>query len=195
MPRFRPSAALQLIVESDERGRPRTELRLLSRKDAGALFSLIDANRAFLGAWLPWVATHQEEADSEALIDKTLRQFEADEALHFGVWHLGALAGCLAIEKLDRKNRKCQIGYWLAEAQCGKGIMTRSCLVLIRYAFREMKLHRLTIRCAVENQRSRRLAERLGFRHEGIIRETEWLSGRFVDHALYGLLESEAPAC
>jgi ribosomal-protein-serine acetyltransferase len=54
-----------------------------------------------------------------------------------------------------------------------------------------MRLHRLEVRCAVANARSRAIPERLGFRLEGTIREAEWLYDRFVDHAVYGLLEAE----
>ena len=52
-------------------------------------------------------------------------------------------------------------------------------------------MNRVTIQCATENTRSRAIPERLGFTFEGIVRETEWLYDRYVDHALYGLLRSE----
>jgi ribosomal-protein-serine acetyltransferase len=50
----------------------------------------------------------------------------------------------------------------------------------------------VSIRCAIENGRSRAIPERLGFGFEGICRESEWLNDRFVDHAIYGLLRTDA---
>lgn len=69
--------------------------------------------------------------------------------------------------------------------------MTKACKACIDYAFNELKLHRLEIRCAVENERSRAIPERLGFTNEGTIREAEWLYDHFVDHVVYGMLERE----
>lgn len=88
-------------------------------------------------------------------------------------------------------NKSTSIGYWLAEDAQGSGIMTKSCEAYIDHAFRDLDLHRIEIRCAVANARSRAVPERLGFASEGLIREAEWLNDRFVDHVLYGLLSGE----
>ena len=70
--------------------------------------------------------------------------------------------------------------------------MTRSCRALIDHAFSTLGLHRVVIRCAVENHRSRAIPERLGFTLEGIERESQWLYDHFVDLAIYALLETNA---
>jgi ribosomal-protein-serine acetyltransferase len=62
---------------------------------------------------------------------------------------------------------------------------------LLRHGFRTLKLNRIEIRAGVRNRRSRAIPERLGFRHEGTLRQAEWLADRFVDHAVYGLLVGE----
>jgi ribosomal-protein-serine acetyltransferase len=66
--------------------------------------------------------------------------------------------------------------------------MTKSCIAYINYAFNELKLNRVEIRCAVENSKSRAIPEGLGFKNEGTIREAEWLYDHFVDHIVYGML-------
>jgi ribosomal-protein-serine acetyltransferase len=69
--------------------------------------------------------------------------------------------------------------------------MTKACRFLVDYAFAELKLNRVEIRCATGNHKSRAIPERLGFKLEGTVRQAEWLYDHFVDHALYGMLASE----
>ena len=69
--------------------------------------------------------------------------------------------------------------------------MTRAVRCMLDVAFGAAGLHRVVIRCAVENVRSRRVAERLGFRVEGLLREAQWVGGRFLDQHLYALLRRE----
>jgi ribosomal-protein-serine acetyltransferase len=84
-----------------------------------------------------------------------------------------------------------EIGYWISAKFEGNGIITHSCKALIAYAFNELKLNRVEIRCATENGRSRAIPERLGFKLEGVLRESEWRHTRFYDMAIYGLLQNE----
>lgn len=62
---------------------------------------------------------------------------------------------------------------------------------VVDYAFGRLGLHRVEIRCAADNHRSRAIPERLGFTQEGVLRESGYLNGRFVDMVVYGVLASE----
>ena len=88
-------------------------------------------------------------------------------------------------------NRSTSIGYWLGERYRGSGVMTKSCKAFVEYAFRELNINRVEIRCAEKNLRSRAIPERLGFVNEGMIREAEWLYDHYVDHVVYGILARE----
>jgi ribosomal-protein-serine acetyltransferase len=69
--------------------------------------------------------------------------------------------------------------------------MTTVVRALVDHVFYEWELHRLEIHCAPDNHRSRAIPERLGFREEALLRETELIQGRYVDSVVYGLLEEE----
>ena len=83
------------------------------------------------------------------------------------------------------------LGYWLGEEFQGRGLVTAACRRLVAHSFDVLRLHRVEIRCAVENHRSRAIPERLGFRLEGRFREAEWLYDHWVDHAVYALLTTD----
>lgn len=53
----------------------------------------------------------------------------------------------------------------------GKGIVTAACRTMVRHAFEEHQLHKVVISCAIDNPRSRAVAERLGFTQEVLITE------------------------
>lgn len=55
----------------------------------------------------------------------------------------------------------------------------------------ELKLNRVEIRAGVHNLKSRAIPERLGFINEGTIRQAEWLYDCYIDHVIYGILESD----
>jgi len=161
------------------------ELRSLDETEAEVLFSLVDSNRQHLGEWLPWVDTNNTVTDSLEFIRSSAGR------LACGVWHRGKMAGVIGFHEIDWVNRKASIGYWLAAAFQGRGIITGACRAVVEHAISTLGLNRLEILCAVENTRSRAIPERLGFIEEGVLQEALWLYDRYVDVAIYGLLASE----
>ena len=69
--------------------------------------------------------------------------------------------------------------------------MTRACRALVDHGFHDMGLHRIEIRVAPGNTRSRAVAERLGFTQEGVLRDAAWLYDHYVDYVVYGMLSNE----
>ncbi len=168
-----------------------SELRFLEPHHAEELFALTEANQEYLSEWLPWVKKNKEIEDSRKFIEATRQQFAENKGLHLGIFYRGKIAGVIGMHGIDWNNRSTSIGYWLGAEFMGKGLITLACRGLIDYSFGELKLHRIEIRCAVENKKSRSVPERLGFKEEGRIREAELLNNYFTDHIVYGLLAGD----
>ncbi len=168
-------------------------IRLLEEKDAAELLSLIDANRKMLRDWLPWVDKTVRKEDSIAFIRNALEQHENCTGLHAGIWQDGRLAGIIGYVHIDITNRRTMIGYWLAEPHRGRGLMTRACMAMTDVAFNKLVMNKVEIYCAVDNVKSRAIPERIGFKPEGILRQHEWVNGRFLDIVAYGMLAGEWP--
>jgi ribosomal-protein-serine acetyltransferase len=168
-----------------------TALRILREEDAPELFAVTEANRSHLRAWLPWVDVVRVEADTLSFIEATIAQREASRGPTFAILDGGAIAGIAGFRPIDRVNRIGEIGYWLAAAAQGRGIMTRCCRFLVRYAFLTLDLNRVEIAAGTLNTRSRAIPERLGFKLEGVLRARENLYGTYLDHAMYSQLRTE----
>ncbi len=169
----------------------RHTVRPLAPGDAEELFALTNANRAFLRRWLPWLDGIQYPADTLASIESSLRKDENNRGFHGAIVYDDRIAGVISYHQIDWHNRSTALGYWLAECYQGRGLMTASCRVLIDHAFAALNLHRVAIVCATGNVRSRGIPERLGFAHEGTLREAEWLYTHYLDHAVYAQLQSD----
>ncbi len=167
------------------------ELRPLNLRDAGAVFALVEANRERLRRWLPWVDATGSVVDIREFLRRVTAQAKAGTGQSFGLWWRGRLVGVASLAWIDAANRSAAIGYWLGQEAEGHGLMTAAVTALLRHGFRTLQLNRIEIRAGVRNRRSRAIPERLGFRHEGTLRQAERLADRFVDHAVYGLLEGD----
>lgn len=168
-----------------------TELRLIERQHGDELFQLIDANRQHLRRWHPWVDIMRSPVDVERAIGAWQQQYVNNRGFYTGIWFAGKCCGVINHLSVDWANRWTALSYWLDAAHQGKGIMTTCCRTMVAHSFNVWKLNRITIECATENTRSRAVAERLGFKLDGIVREIEWLHDHYVDHAMYGLLRSD----
>jgi len=165
-----------------------TELRLSIPQFSRELFALTDKNRLFLRKWLPWLDRVKEEKDSNEFLLRELKKFSNGESLHACIFHEEKLAGVVGYNTLDLQSGIGTIGYWLGEEFNGQGIMTASVKDLIEIGRKFYDLQRVEIRCATENERSRAIPERLGFAHEGTLRQAERVYERLYDHELYALI-------
>ena len=169
-------------------------LRLLEESDADELIALIDANRAHLEHWMPWVEHEQEPADVLPFIRSTRRQIGDNDGLQTAILAPdGRIVGMVGSHSIDWANRKSSIGYWLARDEQGRGTMTEAVRAHIDHAFATWGLNRILIQAAVENARSRAIPERLGFREEGTLREVERVGGRMLDGVVYAMLATDWP--
>ena len=174
-------------LEVDER----TRVRALRMSDAEELFALTDSNRGDLRTWLNWVDTNVRVEDTRAFISRSAREHQAGEGIHTGIWCEGVLAGVIDLFKIDHANGSAEVGYWLAHSHRGRGIMTRCALTMMGHAFGAMGLNRVEIRVVVGNRGSAAIPERLGLRHEGVLREAYWLYDGYKDVAVYSMLARE----
>lgn len=164
-------------------------LEFIEEDHAASLYNLVNANRAYLREWLPWVDSMQTVANFKQYIIDSKKQ--AADKTDFGYCIIidKNIAGRIGIHRINRQNKIGEIGYWLASGLQGRGIITKCCKALISHGFTALNLNRIEIKCALENEKSRAIAEKLQFKQEGILKQAEWLNGKFIDLYLYALLK------
>ena len=168
------------------------KLTQLEQSDAKDIFETIDSQREYLGRWLPFVAFTREISDSEKFVDSVVNAPEGRAEYVFSIRKKKQFVGLIGFKDTDRLNRKTEIGYWLSEKFQKQGIITKSVDRLCDFAFQQLGINRIQIKCAVGNKLSSNIPKRLGFKLEGVERQGELLTGGvYTDLEIYSKLKSE----
>ena len=96
-----------------------------------------------------------------------------------------------SLNNVDLSQGRAAVGYWLTPEARGRGLATRSVLLLARWAFEELGIARLELTCGPDNRASQRVAVRCGFTREGVLRSHVPFKGGRRDNVLFSLLPSE----
>jgi RimJ/RimL family protein N-acetyltransferase len=137
--------------------------------------------------WIPVIPRPYTEQDARAFVTGALGL----GPYQFAVEEDGGLVGSIGMG-VNEETRTGQIGYWCARRARGRGITTHALRLLCRYAFEELSLERLELITDPENLVSQRVAERAGFKREGILRShLPHADGRRRDSVMFSLLPGE----
>ncbi len=166
-------------------------LRRFRSEDAEAIYSAVIANSDHLREYMHWMVPDYSIEHAKAFIASSTKAAEEKKSLGFGIFRESVLIGSIGFVNFDHAARRTEIGYWIDKAHEGQGIISRSCRSLINYAFEDLGMNRIEIRCSTENVRSAAIPLRLGFTLEGTLRQSEMRNGRLHDFAVYGLLAAE----
>lgn len=158
--------------------------------DAQQIFDAINTQREYLGKWLPFVESTTSVDDVQCFVNYALCNAHSEPT--YTIRKSGEFIGLIGFKATDKLNRKTEIGYWLSEQFQGQGIMTKSVIALCRYAFNELEMNRVQLKCAVGNSASSAIAKRVGFTLEGVERAGEYVrESNYFDLEIYSLLKTE----
>lgn len=137
----------------------------------------------------PWT----DPARAVRQIDEDALRFENEESFRFAIIlnDTGRQVGNCTLYALHRKNRRAEMGFALAHAHWGHGIMHEALHALLAFGFTDLDLHRVEADADPRNAASAATLTRLGFAQEGLLRERWIVAGEVSDSAMFGLLRRE----
>jgi ribosomal-protein-alanine N-acetyltransferase len=133
------------------------------------------------------------EAEARAWFEEQDGKRERGEGLELLIADAGddRVLGSIGLTDVEWDERRADIGYWVAREPRGRGVATRAVRLLARWAFEALPLERLGIVAAVGNTASEGVAERAGFRREGVLRSFVVIKGQRRDMVSFSLLPGE----
>lgn len=189
---------LAVPTRAEIRNRPVKTARLvlspIETTDAHDLWYAVEASRPELERWLPWVPFNVDPDASYRYTDASAQDWDTGRALRLAVRERDTrrFIGVVSLESLAHLHQNGDLGYWLRTDAHGRGYMTEAAGEVVRWAFRDLHAHRVKVAAATDNHASLAVIRRLGFRFEGIAREAERCAGRWLDHAVFGMLATDA---
>lgn len=166
-------------------------VRFPAESDAAELAAMYERNRAFFEKFSPSnPEVYTEEYQLQAILrSKTDRAQDRRYAFVICLKEDDRIIGDVTLSFVARGAlQNCMIGYNLDQAYNGKGYMTEAVNQVTRYAFEELKFHRIVGEASLRNPGSIRVLEKAGFQKEGISRSNVKINGVWEDHQVLAVI-------
>jgi RimJ/RimL family protein N-acetyltransferase len=128
-------------------------------------------------AAVDWFTTRNEQPDriDLAIVDKAAR----------------ACVGEAVLNQWDPGNESCNFRIFIGRHGRDRGLGTEATRLIVGYGFERLGLHRISLEVYAFNPRARRAYEKVGFRPEGVLRESLRYNGEWVDATVMSILDRE----
>lgn len=175
----------------------RVSMRYPRMGDYAQWSALREESRSFLTQWEPtWAPDELTRGAFRRRISRYTREIRSDVAYPFFIFRKedGTLVGGCTLSNVRRGvTQSASLGYWVGARFARQGYMTAAAKALAPFVFQTLGLHRLEAACIPQNEPSRGLLLKCGFKEEGRARSYLQIAGRWQDHILFALLEDDAP--
>lgn len=175
----------------------RVLLRPLSVGDFPAWTEVRTRNADWLLRWEPKRLPGQPDVttDRDAFAVRCSareRERQLGTGYGFGVFVDGCFAGEINLSAIQRGPfQSAYVGYWIDERHAGQGYTPEALVVLARFAFDDLRLHRIQVAIIPRNAASRRVVEKLKIRDEGVAERYLEINGTWEDHVRYAITAEE----
>jgi ribosomal-protein-serine acetyltransferase len=157
---------------------------------AESLWEAVEASLPELRPWMAWAIDDSFEQNRDFL-KMCESMWRSGDGWTFTIFVDGAAAGTLGLGGYEPLISCAELGYWIRTDLAGRGLMTEAAAAVVDYGFNELRLHRIELHAALNNHKSIRVAEKLGFRRAGVLRDGSRGEGGWYDCHVFDLLETD----
>jgi RimJ/RimL family protein N-acetyltransferase len=188
-----PSVARDAVPFDWREGLPTLEgelvmLRELRASDAPTIYTELSSPDVKRFIWAPPPSV----AAFEKFIEWTPTERIAGKYICYGVVPHGEAHACGVFElrQLQPGFLRGELGFAVTQRLWSGGLFVEAAWLLLDFAFRQVRVHRVEARAAVNNARGNAALKALGARREGTLKEAFWQDDHFVDQYLWAFLDS-----
>lgn len=168
-------------------------LRPYRVSDIDSVYEAVRESIPELSLWMSWCHLDYSIEETKTWIGSQPDKWEKGAEYNFAIsCDTGSLylGGC-GLSVVDRGCGIANVGYWVRASQTNRGIATAATLLLAQFAFSELKLNRVELTIAVDNQASLRVADKAGATREGILRNRVIKNGTPSDAVVFSFIPQD----
>lgn len=168
-------------------------LRPFQMEDAQELYAAVRESLIDLKPWMSWAHDGYSLEDTRSFIAVTRARWEENTLFAFAMTDAktGSVLGGISLSHLHPVYHLCNVGYWVRTSRHGEGIAGHATKLATRFGFENIGLVRAEIVIAVENQKSIRVAQKLGAHYEGIMLNRMVVGMSVYDAHMYSIIPQD----
>ena len=139
--------------------------------------------------WMPWCHAGYSMSDAIEFVAARDALWEGGVEYDFVISDVatGKYLGGVGINQINRGRAFANLGYWVRKSEMGKGVAGEAVKLMMEFGFEDLGLKRVEIVVAVGNERSHRVAEKVGAEREGVLRKRRLVGERWEDAVMWGI--------
>lgn len=163
----------------------RVSLRLITHEDTDNILKWRNSSRVrnnFLDQRLFTKEGHRYWLENYVFTGKVVQFIIIDNEANKDI-------GSIYLRDINREHEKAEYGIFIGDEEgLGKGYATEAGRIVVEFAKRELKLHRLYLKVLYENKGAIKSYEKVGFQEEGILKDEVFLGGKYHNIVLMGMI-------
>jgi len=168
-------------------------LRPYRSGDVDHLYQAARESITEMSPWMPWCHADYSIEESRAWVESRAEAWEKGTEYDFAITDArdGFFLGGCGLNHIDQANRIANLGYWVRTGRAKKGVASAAARLLAQFGLGKLELNRIEIMAAVGNKASQRVAEKVGAKREGILRNRRVVRDRVYDMVLFSLIPKD----
>ena len=168
-------------------------LRPFRVEDSTQLYEAVRESLTELKPWMSWAHDAYSQQSADDFIRITRARWEEKTLFAFAIMDAksGEVLGGCSLSHLHPVYHLCNVGYWVRTSHHGEGIAGRAALLAARYGFEHAGIIRAEVVMAVGNEKSRRVAEKIGAHYEGVLLNRMVVGKVIADAHMYSLIPQD----
>jgi len=161
--------------------------------DVPQVFECVRESLTELKPWMSWAHDEYTQQDTETYIRITRARWEEDVLFAVAITDAktGEILGGCGLGAKHPVYHLSNLGYWIRSSRHGQGIAGRAAKLIAQFGFERTGIIRAEIVMAVPNEKSRRVAEKIGAHYEGILLNRMVVGKTIYDAHMFSLLPSD----
>ncbi len=168
-------------------------LRPYGSGDVEHLYQAVRESVTEMSTWMPWCHADYSIEESRAWVESRAEVWKKETEYDFAITDArdGSFLGGCGLSHIDQANQIANLGYWVRTSRTKRGVASAAVRLLVQFGLGKLKLNRIEIMAAVGNKASQRVAEKVGARREGILRNRLVVRDRVYDAVMFSLIPED----